>query len=134
VAALSQPLRDALSMEMQAVQAGMVGIIPALAAGNWEEIAAIGTRIRDSYIMRQSLTPAQLQELHETLPPDFQALDARFHEDAGMLIHVAEAKKPELVGYYVGRMMEACVACHSRHATDKFPALAGQAGADAHAH
>ena len=134
VAALSPPLREALVAEMQAVQAGMMGVIPALAAGNWDEVAAIGKKIRDSYIMQQSLSSAQLEELHDALPPDFKARDAQFHQDAAMLIHVAEAKKPELVGFYVGRMMEACVACHARHAGEKFPALEGRAAADTHAH
>lgn len=124
VEALSPPLREALVAEMQAIQGGMMSVVPALVAGRYEEVSATAERIRDSYIMKQSLSPAQLEELHTALPADFQALDARFHEYAGMLAHVAESEQPELVAFYYARMMETCVACHSSHATAKFPELA----------
>lgn len=123
VEALSPSLRAALVAEMQALQGGMMSVIPALVAGRFEEVAATAERIRDSYIMKQSLEPAQLEELHTALPADFRAMDARFHEDAGMLAHVAEAKKPELVAFYYSRLLEACVACHAGYATAKFPEL-----------
>lgn len=124
VEALSTPLREALSAEMVALQGGLMAVIPATVAGHWEEVARIGGQMRDSYIMKQALTAEQLQELHDALPASFLELDARFHYLAGMLSHVAEAEKPELVGYYLGAMTETCVACHSRHAQGKFPAFA----------
>lgn len=133
IEALSPPLREALVAEMQAIQGGMMSVVPALVAGRWDEVADTARRIRDSYIMKQSLTEAQLGELHDALPADFQALDARFHADAGMLAHAAEARKAELVAFYYSRMMETCVACHSRHATAKFPELAREATED-HGH
>jgi hypothetical protein len=134
VEALSPPLREALVAEMQAVQAGMMSIIPALAAGHWKEVAAIAASIRDSYIMKQSLSPTQLEELHHALPVEFQALDAQFHAYAGMLSHAAEAGKPELMAFYHSRMLETCVACHADHARAKFPELAGHAAEADHAH
>lgn len=134
VESLSAPLREALSAEMVALQGGMMAVIPAVVAGHWEEVARIGARMRDSYIMKQALTDAQLQELHDALPASFLELDARFHYFAGMLSHVAEARKPELVGYYLGAMTETCVACHSRHARAKFPALADTDAPRDHGH
>lgn len=124
VEALSVPLREALSAEMVALQGGLMAVIPAVVAGHWEEVARIGGQMRDSYIMKQALTEAQLQELHDALPASFLELDVRFHYLAGMLSHAAEAEKSELVGYYLGTMTETCVACHSRHAHTKFPAFA----------
>ena len=127
VEALSAPLREALSAEMIALQGGLMAVIPAVVAGHWDEVARIGGQMRDSYIMNKELSQEQLDELHHALPASFLELDERFHYLAGMLEHVAEARKPELVGYYLGVITETCVACHARHARAKFPALAGAA-------
>ena len=134
VEALSAPLREALSAEMLALQGGLMSVIPAVVAGQWDEVARIGAQMRDSYIMQQALTAEQRRELHDTLPASFLELDARFHYLAGMLNHVAEAKKPELVGYYLGAMTETCVTCHARYAQAKFPAFAEAAAIPVHDH
>jgi hypothetical protein len=134
VDALSPELRAALGAEMAALQAGMQALIPAVVAGQWEEVARIGRQMRDSYIMKQSLSEAQLEALHDALPASFLELDARFHYQAGMLAHAAEAEKPELVGFYLGSMTETCVSCHSRHARAKFPAFGSTEPADDHHH
>lgn len=134
VEALSAPLREALSAEMVALQGGLVAVIPAIVAGHWDEVARIGRQMRDSYIMKQALSAEQLEELHHALPASFLELDARFHYLAGMLSHAAEAKKPELVGFYLGTMTETCVNCHSRHAQARFPALSGAVTPHEHRH
>lgn len=134
VEALSTPLREALGAEMAALQGGLMAVIPAIVAGHWDEVARIGQQMRDSYIMKQSLTEAQLDELHRALPASFLELDARFHYLAGMLSHAAEAKKPELVGFYLGTLTETCVNCHARHAKAKFPAFSTGEALPGHAH
>jgi hypothetical protein len=134
VEALSTPLREALGAEMAALQGGLTAAIPAIVAGHWDEVARIGQQMRDSYIMKKSLTEAQLAELHDTLPASFLELDARFHYLAGMLSHAAEAKKPELVGFYLGSLTETCVNCHARHAQAKFPAFSTGEALPGHAH
>jgi hypothetical protein len=134
VEALSAPLREALSAEMVALQNGLIQVIPAFVAGHWDEVARIGGEMRDSYILKQALSEAQLEELHQALPASFLELDARFHYLAGMLSHAAEAKKPELVGFYLGTMTETCVTCHARHAQSKFPALADAESPRGHDH
>jgi hypothetical protein len=134
VAGLSPELRAALGAEMAALQGGMQALVPAIVAGHWEEVADIGRQMRDSYIMKQSLSEAHLEELHGTLPASFLELDARFHYQAGMLAHVAEAKKPDLVAFYLGAMTETCVSCHSRHAGAKFPAFAPAEASGHHHH
>lgn len=134
VESLSAPLREALSAEMAALQGGLVAVIPAVVAGHWEEVAKIAGQMRDSFILKQALTKAQREELHRALPPSFLELDAQFHYLAGMLGHAAEAHKPELVGFYLGRMMETCVNCHARHAHAKFPAFSDGEASPGHEH
>ena len=134
VEALSAPLREALGAEMVALQNGLMTVIPAFVAGRWDEVAGIGRQMHDSYIMKQSLSAAQVEELHQAMPASFLELDARFHDLAAMLQHAAEVRKPELVGFYLGRLAETCVTCHALHARGKFPAYAEPAAPDGHDH
>jgi hypothetical protein len=134
IEALSPPLRSALSQEMAALQNGMMQLIPAFASGQWQTVAQIGKQMQESFIIRQALSESQLDELHSALPEDFLELDADFHYLAGMLSHAASERKPELVAFYFGRMAEACVACHRRYATGKFPALATPGTESPHGH
>ena len=124
VEALSHDLRDLLSQEMQALQSGMMSIIPAYISGNWSEIETIAGKIKSSYILKQSLTESQVKELDSVLPDEFIKKDQRFHYLAGMLEHAAKNEKPELVNFYFSEMNESCVSCHTIFATHKFPALA----------
>lgn len=123
VEALSRDLRDLLSQEMQALQSGMMSIIPAYISGNWGEIETIAGKMKSSYILKQSLTERQVKELHSVLPHAFIEKDQRFHYLAGMLEHVAKNKKVELINFYFSEMNESCVSCHTIFATHKFPAL-----------
>lgn len=124
---LSPELREMLSKEMFAIQEGMMAIIPQYAAGNNIEIAAIARQIKESFVLAKNLTEAQKHELHSKLPASFLALDEQFHYNAGMLQHVAEKNKNELIGFYFSQLSEACAGCHSMYATHKFPLLAPKA-------
>jgi len=130
---LSPDLRSLLSKEMQALQSGMMSIIPAYIAGNWTEIETTAEKMKSSYILKQSLTESQVKELHSVLPDEFINKDQRFHYLAGMLEHAAKNEKPELINFYFSEMNESCVACHAVFATHKFPALI-PAKNDAHSH
>ena len=121
---LSHDLRDLLSKEMQALQSGMMSIIPAFNSGNWSDIKNTAEKMKSSYILKQSLTENQVKELHSVLPEEFIKKDERFHYLAGMLEHAAKNEKPELVNFYFSEMNEACLGCHAVFATHKFPALA----------
>lgn len=129
---LSPELQRLLTREMLAIQDGMQALVPAIAAGHWPEIAEIGRKIRDSYILRQEMTEAQREELHRALPAGFVEMDRSFHRAAGMLAHAAEQKNAEVVGFYFYKLNEGCVACHSKFAARKFPGLAN--GGDGHEH
>jgi len=134
VEALSPELRKSLSLEMQALQKGMMSIIPAYISGNWSEIKDTANKMKNSYILKQSLTESQLKELHTLLPHDFIKKDKNFHYLAGMLEHAAENKKPELINFYFSEMNRSCVDCHSNYATHKFPALLPKKKKDEHHH
>jgi hypothetical protein len=133
VEALSPDFRKLLSEEMKALQGGMMSIIPAYISGNWSEIETTAQKIKNSYILKQSLTESQVKELHSVLPPEFIEKDQRFHYLAGMLEHAAQSKKPELINFYFSEMNESCASCHAVFATHKFPALK-PAEKDGHAH
>jgi uncharacterized protein YcbK (DUF882 family) len=120
---LSPDLRNLLAKEMQALQTGMMSIIPAYISGDWAYIETTARKMKNSYILQQSLTEQQLKELDSLLPAEFIRQDQRFHYLAGMLEHVANKEKPELINFYFSEMNESCVACHAAFATHKFPAL-----------
>ena len=134
VEALSHKLRHLLIQEMQALQTGMVSIIPAYISGNWEEIESIAKKMKNSYILKQNLTDHQMHELHTVLPPLFIEKDQRFHYLAGMLEHAAQNKKPELVNFYFSELNESCLDCHSKFATHKFPVLIKKYKKESHNH
>lgn len=121
---LSPDLRNLLTQEMLALQGGMMSIIPAYISGDWEAIEDTAGKIKNSYIMDQSLTDSQAKQLNALLPAEFFEKDQRFHYLAGMLEHAAKSKKPELINFYFSEMNESCVGCHAAFATHKFPALA----------
>lgn len=121
---LSEEVRQILIEEMTAIQNGVQALVPAIATGNWHEVTEIGRKIKDSYIMKQKLSESQMEELHRSLPTGFQELDKSFHDFAGMLAHAAEMNHTELVSFYFYKLTEACVVCHSKYASDRFPALA----------
>lgn len=134
VEALTHDLRDLLSEEMQALESGMMSIIPAYNSGDWSEIESTAKKMNNSYIMKQNLTESQIKELHAVLPPAFIERDQRFHYLAGMLEHAAKNKKPELINFYFSEMNESCVSCHTAFATHRFPALLPKEKKEEHTH
>ena len=134
VEALSPGLRDLLTREMLALQQGMMSVVPAYASGDWKQIEIIAAQIKNSYILQQSLTDKQKEELHSLLPPEFIEKDEHFHYLAGMLEHVAQAKKPELVNFYFSEMNQACADCHAAFAAHRFPAFRQEQKKGDHAH
>jgi len=134
VESLSTDLRTLLSKEMVELQRGMQAILPAYVSGDLEEVAAIAEKIENSFILKQQITETQKKELGAKLPEAFIRMDKQFHEYAGMLKHVAEMKRTELVGFYYSELTEACVACHMEFATHRFPRLDKPHEKNAHQH
>jgi len=79
VESLSPEVRSLLSKEMVAIQNGMMSVIGAYAAGNFEEIATVAGQIKNSYILKQDMSRQQMHELHQKLPKSFIHLDQQFH-------------------------------------------------------
>lgn len=134
VVQLSPKLRQILTQEMQSVLGGMMALVPAISSGDWHEVAEIGKKIQDSYIMKQELSEAQLEELHHSLPFGFKDLDHSFHHAAGMLAHAAKQGNAEIVHFYFYKLNETCVKCHSRYATHRFPSFATKEEQKGHSH
>jgi len=129
---LPTDIKQLLTQEMQQIQKGMMSLVPAIASGKWDEVAATAKKIEGSYIMKQKLTKEQMQHLHKSLPRAFVHLDYNFHRLAGMLAHVAEEQKTELVNFYFYKLTEACVQCHSHYAQQRFPAFVAPAKKNKH--
>lgn len=123
IARLSPELQQLFSREMIELQNGMTAMLPLYVAGKLDDIAMIADQMESSYVLKQNLSGSQMHELHTQLPDAFIEQDQQFHYLAGMLGHVAKVGKTELVGFYMAQLAEACVACHTAYATNRFPAL-----------
>ena len=120
---LPKELEALLLQEMNSLEKGLSQLMPEVVAGNWENIQSIGQQMHDSYILKQSLSKDQIQQLHRSLPGGFKRLDHQLHHSAGMMTHAAEKQNMELVNFYLYKVIETCVSCHSQYATDRFPQL-----------
>ncbi len=99
VSSLTPDLQRLFSQEMQHLRKGMNQIMEAFITGQWRDIATTAKQMENSYVLRQGLSQAQIHELHSKLPKAFLQMDERFHYYAGMLAHVAENNKAELIGF-----------------------------------
>lgn len=120
---LSHELKMILNQEMKEIEAGMMKIIPAISAGNWDRIAGIAKNIKDSFILKQKLTKQQIEELHHSLSAEFIEMDQNFHSTAGKLVHAAHQQDGELVNFYFYRLHSQCMTCHSTYASKRFPSF-----------
>ena len=120
---LSHDLKALLNQEMNEIEAGMMQIVPAIAAGEWETITNIAVKIKNSFILKQKLTKKQLEELHHSLPADFVKMDQGFHSTAESLAHSAHRQDAELVNFYFYQLHSQCIKCHAAYATERFPGL-----------
>lgn len=129
---LSTKHRAALMAEMLGVKAGVAELSGTIAMGEWKATAQHAERIRDSYIMTQSLTKAEIEQLESALPADFIEKDGQFHRHADGLAQAALAHNYELEVFYFSKMMEGCGACHARYATHVFKTFKPVKHTDSH--
>lgn len=121
---LTPKLRDLLRQEMLSVEQASKDILSALIAGNDTRVAELAQQIHDSFILQQSMTPEDKQDLLAAVPEDFVARDRAFHALSADLALAGRDRDREAQHVEFGRMIEACTACHARYATDRFPMLA----------
>lgn len=117
---LSADVRTLLRQEMRQIKGGMESLVLATVSAQWGQIAAVGQRLKHSYIFKQKLTAKQRHELTEQLPDEFKRLDKKLHQYADMLSHVARERDIELVNYYIYKINETCTGCHARFVKNKF--------------
>ncbi len=118
---LSPDLDELFRQEMNKIETGMRKIFTAISAGNWDTIAQIAKKLKNSFILKQKITPKQIDELHSSLPKEFIAMDRNFHSTAGKLAHSALEHDGELVNFYFYKLYEKCTKCHSQYASERFP-------------
>src|SRR5690554_434381 len=121
---LTPKLRDLLRHEMVSIEVASKQIMSALIAGDDDKIAELALKIHDSFIMEQSMSPEDIQDLMDAVPDRFLVLDRRLHETAHALSEAARHGNRAQQHVEFGRMIESCAGCHAAYATDRFPNLA----------
>jgi len=114
-------LRMLLTREMMAVESAMQGMFANLTRGRWDSAAALARRVHRSFVLKQEMTDEERETLKSTVPADFIQMDKQFHEDALELAEAAENRNASKVKRQFAQMTTACVECHRRFATHKFP-------------
>ena len=122
---LTERLKELLATEMAQVGEATSVLAHAIATGDHDTVKDLGVKVRDSFILKQSLTPEDKKDLVAAVPKAFLMLDKRFHGMAGKMAQAAEAKDTELELFYYGQMLEACMQCHAQFASDRFTGFGG---------
>ncbi len=121
---LTPTLQDLLRKEMLSIEDDSKQILSALIAGDDARVAELAQQIHDSFILQQSMTPKDKQDLMAAVPEGFVRRDRAFHEISASLAETARAGDQTRQHAEFNRMIEACSACHALYATDRFPKLA----------
>ncbi|PWE31235.1 hypothetical protein DDZ14_13690 [Maritimibacter sp. 55A14] len=121
---LTPKLRNLLRQEMLSIEQASKDIFSALIAGDDARVAGLAQQIHDSFILQQSMTSEDKQNLMAAVPEDFVARDRAFHALSADLAQAGRDGDRDAQHAEFGRMVEACTACHARYATDRFPLLA----------
>ncbi len=109
-----------LKQEMQQIRQGMESLTWLVASGDFSAVAKVAQALEEGYVMKRKLSKEQRHILVAALPAGFKALDQRFHTQASLLAAAAQQHDAELVNFYIYKMNEACVACHSQFVSDRF--------------
>ncbi|WP_024461237.1 hypothetical protein [Marinimicrobium sp. LS-A18] len=120
---LTPKLRGLLIKEMRQIDQAMQDVFSAIIKGEHERVAEKGQAIHDSFIVKQSLTQEDRQDLKAAVPSAFLQMDAHLHELAASLAEAGRSEDTPLQLDTFTKMTEACIACHSTYTTDRFPGL-----------
>jgi cytochrome c556 len=123
---LSPELLELLRAEMREISAGMQTIALSMATADWPSIHETSNKISSSYILKQKITAAQIEELERALPEQFKRLDGEFHQRAEKLAAAAAKRDLEIAAFQYSRMMENCTDCHSAFAKSRFPGFSSE--------
>ncbi|SEK75219.1 hypothetical protein SAMN04488129_10484 [Halomonas daqiaonensis] len=120
---LTPKLQGLLKKEMIQIELAMQDVYSAILQGRHTTVAEKGQSIHDSFILEQSLTDQDRQELKAAVPPEFLQMDAYLHELSASLAEAGRTEDTPGQVELFGRMTESCVACHSTYVTDRFEGL-----------
>lgn len=118
---LPDSLLSALRAEMQQIEAAMGSLLSQLAQAQAAPAAATARNIENTFILKQELSEAALQQLVSLLPGPFLTLDRGFHENAARLATAAEKGDFNGAIDLYNQMSRACINCHQQYATKRFP-------------
>lgn len=121
---LPENLLNVLTQEMQQIESGMQLLLDYLARGEADKAENIAMKIHNSFILKQSLSPQELQQLISLLPTGFVQMDRAFHGQAKELAQTVQRQDFAAGIKIYGEMTQACVSCHQQYAQEKFPGLA----------
>lgn len=121
---LPPKVRGLLLQEMNAVLGATHEILDALVRGEDGIVAQKAQAIHDSFILQQEMTQADRQALKEAVPKAFIERDQAFHALTGQLAEAAREGDAASQQTLFADMVNACAACHSRYATNRFPEFA----------
>lgn len=120
---LTPKLRGLLRQEMLSIEDASRQTLSALIAGEDQRVTDLAHQIHDSFILKQSMTPEDKQDLLAAVPEDFVTRDRAFHKIAAALAEAGRAGDRAGQHAEFSRMIDACSACHALYATDRFPKL-----------
>jgi hypothetical protein len=120
-------LRGVLIQEMLALLDASKQILEALMRGQNDLVARNAQAIHDSFIMEQGMSDADRQAFHDSVPHAFIERDQALHDLSERLANAARESDQLSQRKLFSEMLNACVACHAAHATDRFPNLAAGA-------
>jgi hypothetical protein len=120
-------LRGLLIQEMLALLDASKQILEALMRGQNDMVARNAQAIHDSIILEQGMSDADRQAFHDSVPHAFIERDQALHDLSERLANAAREGNQLAQRKLFTEMLNACVACHAAHATDRFPNLAAGA-------
>ncbi len=117
-------LRGLLIQEMLALLDASKQIMEALMRGQNDLVARNAKAIHDSFILEQGMSDSDRQAFHDSVPHAFIERDQALHDLSERLANAAREGDQLAQRKLFTEMLNACVACHAAHATDRFPNLA----------
>lgn len=122
---LTPKLQGLLKKEMIQIELAMQEVYSAIIQGRHAVVAEKGQSIHDSFILEQSLTDEDRQDLKNAVPAEFLEMDGYLHELSASLAEAGHAQDTARQVALYAQMTESCVACHSAYVTDRFEGLEG---------
>ncbi|GBD90821.1 hypothetical protein BMS3Abin04_01541 [bacterium BMS3Abin04] len=120
---LPSKYRLLLVQEMIQIDSAMQKLVPLMVKGESEKASETALKIHNSFILKSALSKKELKNLKSLLPNDFIKMDRYFHRSAKKLSEALKINKLSESTNIYGKMLNACIGCHSKYAHNRFPEL-----------